>query len=361
MNKDNKDNTETGLVTQADAPIEWGTREEINALANRLRALMPGELTQAEALTLAQYSAAVDANPFRGEVYAYTDARGKMILVEGYKILVRWARRQCQFYERYERITNDTDTVPADAIAFRCRILRQDAVNDLARLTEAGISNAYEILTTEAVGVVLKAETWSSKHNKPIPPPKGWTWEDVARKRALKNTLNRAYGAPSPREIAHETWMVDDVETSPDDWRQVTLPAEAKDNAQQRERQPVTQTFDQSMADLGFESEPEPATKPPEPKSGKAAEGTKPSLPESPQDASGNGNGKDSPWHGRFDPINMAREKIGYYGDNAFHVIGALKKLEDQGHITWDMEDNALFLKLNAYAKMRADEKAATA
>jgi len=249
--------TTLAVQKKGDAPAEWGDREDIIALSNRLKTMMPGDLSAQEALLLAQYSAAMDANPFRGEVYAYM-SQGKLILTEGYKLLVRWARRQCQFYERYERITNNTDTIPEDAIAFRCRILRQDAVNDLARLTEAGIPDAYLILTTEAVGVVRKNETWSSKYNKPIAPPKGWTWEDVARKRALKNALNRAYGAPSPREIAQETWQVEDTLTIPEDWDTpgALLPAEAeanaKYNANRRLAQPSTRTFAESMDELGF-------------------------------------------------------------------------------------------------------------
>lgn len=239
---------------KADAPTEWGERKDIVALGHRLKAMMPGNLSAQEALLLAQYSSAMDANPFRGEVYAYQSG-GKLILTEGYKLLVRWARRQSQFYERYERITNDTDTISEDAIAFRCRILRQDAVHDLAELTLAGVPSAYEICSIEAVGVVDQKETWSTRYNKPIAPPKGWTWEDVARKRALKNALNRAYGAPSPREIAQETWMVDDVETIPEDWEHTTLPTEAKFNAGQRLRQTLDESAEESV-DILFGDEP---------------------------------------------------------------------------------------------------------
>ena len=231
----------TQLTTTADAPSEWGTREAITALANRLTTMLPGKLAPQEALLLAQYSAAMDANPFRGEVYAYQH-RGKLVLVEGYKLLVRWARRQCQFYERYERVANGDDTIPPDAIAFRCRILRQDAISALAELTKAGVPNAYEIVSSTAVGVVTLADR-TSKEGKPINPPTGWTWEEVARKRALKNALNRAYGSPSPREIAEESWMVEDQITTPTDWDGTTAmavseaEATARYNAQQRQRQ----------------------------------------------------------------------------------------------------------------------------
>lgn len=247
--------TETTQVTvqpKADAPPEWGSREEIDALANRYIAMIPGKkLSKKAALTLAQYAMATDANPFRGDVYAYEDGN-KVVLIEGYKLLVRWARRQCQFYERYERITNDTDDIPEGIIAFRCRILRQDAVADLAELTRAGVPDAYKLCSIEAVGTVKRTHR----------PPEGWTVEEVARKRALKNALNRAYGAPSPKEIARETWMVEDTLTIPKDWSaDVVTPIhqqelEAKYNAQQRllaearEAHPSTRSAAQDTAEL---------------------------------------------------------------------------------------------------------------
>lgn len=353
---------ETTLTVRPDAPIEWGNRSEIAALGDRLKTMFPGKLSNAEALLLAQYSAAMDANPFRGEVYAYPH-RGKIVLVEGYKLLVRWARRQCNFYERYERITNDTDTLPEDAIAFRCRILREDALPALTELTNAGVPNAYEIVSTEAVGVVTKADR-TTKQDKPQSPPTGWTWEEVARKRALKNALNRAYGSPSPREIAEETWRGQDTWTIPDDWEDVTptmIPAErealALANAREREREPLGQTVAESMADLGFGDDPfeTPRLKPLEPESAEGAVEIPPGLPETPQEAPGKG----SPWNSRTALINQARKEIGYYGDNAYHIIGALKKLEGAGTITWEMDDEAVFGALNLYARQRADQKAA--
>lgn len=337
---------EKALAIKPDAPIEWGSREEVTALADRLKTMLPGKLTTEEALLLAQYSAAMDANPFREEIYAY-QSRGKVVLVEGYKLLVRWARRQCNFYERYERVTNGDDTVADDDIAFRCRLLRDDALPALADLTQAGVPNAYEITSTEAIGVVRKADR-TTREGKPQSPPIGWTWEEVARKRALKNAINRAYGTPSPREIAEESWTVEDTLTIPSDWETITpemVPTEreilALANARQRTREPLQETAAESMAALGFGPEPEVAE------------------PEPAQEAPGNGNGKPTPWHNRTDLVNRARAEIGYYGDNSFHIIGALKKLEAQGHVEASMDDDTLFKKLNAYAKMRADEKAA--
>jgi len=205
------------IQTRPDAPMEWRHREDIDALAKRLQKMLPGQtLNREESLLLAQYAGAMDANPFRGEIYAYT-SRGKLVLTEGYKLLVRWARRQCQFSERYEELTGDE--LPERAIGYRCWILREDNNHTIATLCEAGApwDQAFEIAAQSAVGIVTKADR-TKRNGQPLDPPKGWTWEEVARKRALKNALNRAYGAPSPKEIARETWMVDDTETTLGDW-----------------------------------------------------------------------------------------------------------------------------------------------
>lgn len=161
--------------------------------------------------------------------------------------------------------------------------------------------------------------------------------------------------------------MVGDQVTVAEDWDGMPemIPAErealALANARQRERQPIQQTAAQSLADLGFgEPEPEPPiTMPQETEAAEKTEETPPGQPESPEEATGNGNGNGSPWHSRFALINRAREEIGYYGDNAFHIIGALKKLEGLGKVAWANEDEVVFGALNLYAKQRADEKAA--
>ena len=347
--------TETRIATtqEAGAPAEWGNREDITALANRLKAMMPGNLSAPEALLLAQYSAAMDANPFRGEIYAYL-SRGKLVLTEGYKLLVRWARNQCQFYERYERITNDTDTIPEGAIAFRCRILRQDAVTDLATLTQAGVPNAYELCSTEAVGVVTQEEIWSKKYNKPIAPPKGWTWEQVARKRALKAALRIAYGAPSPREIAAETWRVEDTLTIPEDWSCTTgmttaeAEANAKYNATARQiaSEPSTRSAQEDIDGL-FGAEPQrivtekPGNRNPQ---GEPAESTA-TPTERPPEAETNETAEPEPRNGLdhlLDDTNarLTANGLPQYTDKAA-MLAVLKKL---GHSSYNELNHATLL-----------------
>jgi hypothetical protein len=214
--------------------VEWGTRADIVALGERFKSMLPGgqNLSPVEAMALGQYAIAMGANPFRGEVYAYRDDYG-FHLVEGYKLLVRWARAKCNYTEQY---------VPFDAgngnIGYRCYILREDARDTLAMFIKAGApwQDAYEIATSSAVGVVAAQEQRKQ-------PPKGWTWDEVARKRALKNALNRSHGAPSMQEIATGTWEVNGVKTQPADWLDLpsAMPvyereAEAEYRARERDR-----------------------------------------------------------------------------------------------------------------------------
>lgn len=198
---------------QDTTPAVWGDKAMVSSFAGRIKKLMPGNLNDTEALALAQYSAVLDANPFRGEIYAYTDRDGKLVLVEGYKLLIRWARRQCNYTDRYDAL-NAAD-MPKGAIGYRCHVLRDDSLKTLTTLTTVGApwNEAFEIAAQSAVGVVTTQEQGRK-------PPTGWTWDEVARKRALKNALNRAYGSPSPREMAKETWVVNGVETLPKDWNE---------------------------------------------------------------------------------------------------------------------------------------------
>ena len=200
---------------------EWGSREDVSALARRLRQLLPGgeKLKPDEALTLAQYAMATDSNPYRGEVYAYSDSHG-FHLVDGYKLLVRWAKREEDYSEIYRQIAADDPELPEGAIGFRCYVLRASARPFMQDLMRGGMSadDALELAATSAVGVVTKADR-TTRQGGEVPPPTGWNWQQKARTRALKAALRLAYGAPSPREIARMA-REDGLEAS--DWHDVT-------------------------------------------------------------------------------------------------------------------------------------------
>lgn len=206
-------------VKKADAPAEWGARGEIGALADRLAAMLPGadKLERGDFMAIAQYCRLMDLNPFRGDAYFYRD-RGKLVVVDGYKVLRRWAERQSPFLERYDVLTPDEmPGEPEGTIGVRCWILRDDRKATLAEFVEMGFTpmDAFRMAAVSAVGVVRPAE-YVYKN-----PPTGWTVEQVARKRAMKNALNLSHGAPSPRESASLSWEVNGVQTIPQDWEQI--------------------------------------------------------------------------------------------------------------------------------------------
>jgi len=222
--------------------VQWAEADEVKGLGERFRATVPNaaSLSPQQAAALAQYSIVADANPFRGEVYAYND-RGRFQLVEGYKLLVRWARRIEDYSETYRQIAADDPELPQGAIGFRCYILRAGNRPLLTELLRDGVKvdEALDLAATSAVGIVTKADR-TTKDGRPNSPPAGWTWEQVARKRALKTALNMAYGMPSPRELAS-------IETEEGiekvDWREVPEGVDpdvalemAAQNARQRAR-----------------------------------------------------------------------------------------------------------------------------
>jgi hypothetical protein len=210
--------------TNTRALARYQDASDVEAFAERIRTTYPGgsKLTVYQATAFAQYCLITDVNPWRGEAYPFTDAKGEFHVIDGYKALVRWARRECPYSERMVPLTT-ADGITTDDIGYRCFILRNDSLPLLQTLIQAGVDpiQAYEMAAVSAIGVVTKSDRWSRKWNKEILPPTGWTWDEVARKRALKNTLNRSHGAPSPSEFARETWNINDRITIPADWAAV--------------------------------------------------------------------------------------------------------------------------------------------
>lgn len=262
---------------EAEYTIEqWGLMKDLSALGSRLKAVLPAaeELSPWNAVAYAQACYASGANPFRGELYAWEDDDGKLVLDEGYKILVRWSKRQCDYSEWFKPLASDE--LQDGDIGVTCYVLRKDARQFMQDLIAAGMdaATALEIVVTKAVGVVRKHEMFYRSGDRKA-PPKGWTWQQRAETRALKNCLNRAYGMPSMAEIAGDSWKVNDVLTQPQDWAGTAnmLPAEreatAAYQAKERERQEqpsdmtateaVNELFDDSFVEGTYKQAEEPA------------------------------------------------------------------------------------------------------
>ncbi|MHC4687420.1 MAG: hypothetical protein ACYTEW_24395 [Planctomycetota bacterium] len=197
-------------------------KEKLVTTGHSLKALLPGgeKLTDNQAISLGNYALLNHANPFRGEVYGFKDFNGNLNLVDGYKLLVRWAKKISEYDEKYEQLPVGVERVEEGDAGYRITILRHDKKSTLSEYVKLGATfqEAYDIVSNQAVGIVLKSEMWSKKKNKPIDPPTGWSWDQVARKRALKNVLNLAYAMPSLDELAKDSWIVEGVETVTEDW-----------------------------------------------------------------------------------------------------------------------------------------------
>jgi hypothetical protein len=207
------------LTTQTDAAlVVWGDREAVIATGIRIKTMLPGgdKLTIPHALAAGQYAVATGLNPFRGEFYAYTDKKGNLSIVDGYKALTRWAEDECPFDVQYRPL----DPGPGEAYRIKCIIMRHDRKKQLDYYLDKGadFQTAFDLVTTSAVGVVTEDETRWADSGKAKDPPTGWTWEQRAETRALKNALNRSHKMPTVAELARKSWEVAGIMTRSEDW-----------------------------------------------------------------------------------------------------------------------------------------------
>jgi hypothetical protein len=255
---------------QADVSL-YHSEEEVHALAIRIKDTVPGanKLTDSHAIAFAQYALITGANPFRGEVYAWEGSDGELIINDGYKLLSRWAHNKEPYSQRFGQYDGKLEDGDIGAV---CYIVVASQYDLLARLTEIyardpnlsgdPYDKAFKTIATKAVGVVTSKDM-VSKRGYPINPPKGWTWEQRAETRALKNCLNRSHGMPSMREIAQESYNVDGVQTIPEDWRDATrqmsipeMESTAVWRAQARKaRETIGGDFDETGGDIWDDAE----------------------------------------------------------------------------------------------------------
>lgn len=217
-------------MTDKDKNLILAEKKEIIVdMGNQIKALLPGgdKLSDTQAMSVANYAALTKANPFRGEIYGY-ESKGQLVLVDGYKLLIRWAKSISDYDEDYgERLTTGIEGLKDTDIGYRCTIMRHDRKSAIREYIDMGAAfkEAYDLVCNSAVGIVTANETRNA-------PPKGWSWDQVARKRALKNVLNQAYAMPSIEALAKLNWEVNGQETVPDDWAD----AETCKNTEEAER-----------------------------------------------------------------------------------------------------------------------------
>lgn len=225
-------------------------KEELTELGHQIKTLVPGadKLSANQAISLGNAALLSGANPFRGEMYGYLDKNKNLQLVEGYKLLARWAKRISDYDDNYsDRLPVGIEGINDGDVGYRIVITRHDKRAGIKEYMKLGATfkEALDLVSTSAVGIVAKSETRNA-------PPKGWSWDQVARKRALKNGLNLAYAMPSIAELAEETWMVGDVQTIPGDWAGTEVynsPNEAERHAQLAAEERQTQVKVAAMSD----------------------------------------------------------------------------------------------------------------
>jgi len=210
-----KEDAARALVTQGDAAIAvWGDRDTVIATGIRIKTMLPGgdKLTIPHALAAGQYAVATGLNPFRGrgEFYAYTDNKGNLNIVDGYKALTRWANDECPFDVQYK----EQELGQGEAHNEKAIIMRHDRKEQLDYYLDKGadFQTAFDLVTFSAVGVVTEKEVNARG------APAGWTWKQVAQKRALKTALNMSHGMPTVAELARKSWEVAGIMTKPEDW-----------------------------------------------------------------------------------------------------------------------------------------------
>lgn len=225
----------------------WGTDHELALMTERFRSLVPGmdDLNDEQCTAVAQYAGSMGLNPFAGEIYAWVDKDGKFHMQEGYRAWTRWANEK----EPYTATFRDLEAGKGN-LGQKCYVMKRSDRDSYIRMVEGGTpwEIAFDLCTTEAVGVVYKEET--SRR-----PPHGWTWNQVARKRALKSCLKISHGQPSVHEMRRHALMVEGVSTQTDDWTLLEgtyneRAATAKYNANARTRPEGSGDAAQAMAEL---------------------------------------------------------------------------------------------------------------
>lgn len=196
--------TNNSIVKADEKPIaEWGDREEVAGIAKRIKTMLPGgdKLSDQQAYAAAQYARLSGLDPFAKGFYAMPGGG----IHRHYAILVNWAQGKAPYTDRYLPLTaeeREVEGLPEDTIAWKCYIIRDDRAHILGMYLKAGLAldDALGLVATRGIGRVSRKDR-TGRDGKPTDPPKGWTWEKVAQKRALTDALSLSHGQPTAQEI----------------------------------------------------------------------------------------------------------------------------------------------------------------
>lgn len=198
-------NSDKALEVQEGNTIDtWGDREEIEAIAKRLKVMLPNgqNLTNEQAYAAAQYAKLSGLDPFASGFFAMPGGG----ITQHYAILVNWAQQKAPYSDKYMPLSaeeRETEGITGDdTIAWKCYVLKRDDAPTLGIYLTAGMpfTEALDFVAARGIGFVT-ANDRKNKYGKSIDPPKNWTWETVAKKRALRQALSLSHGKPSVDEL----------------------------------------------------------------------------------------------------------------------------------------------------------------
>lgn len=241
--------TQDTAIIKPDANIAYGNREEISALANRIKTMLPGgdKLSENEALALAQVATVTRLNPFIGEVW-YIPGKGPMIGIKGARRMENEDTRNKNGYSwlQFDVIAPEDCGAPDPEKVFRAY---KCTINDV-NATKAYLAVFHDALTmleaskskdpyAEAKEICGPRPVWEGYGFSLIGEPSRMNPDSLARKRAEADALKKRIVLPFGAEISeNEVGIID---------------AEIKEVQQPEVK--VTKNEAEILTELGFENQ----------------------------------------------------------------------------------------------------------
>ena len=215
---------QNALTVKPDANVVYGDREEISALAKRIKTMLPGgeKLSDNESLALAQVATITRLNPFVGEVW-YIPGKGPMVGIKGARRLENEDARNKNSYSwmQFDVLAPEDSGAPDPSKVFRAY---KCTIND-ASATKLYLSlfhDALEMLRaaqskdpyTEAKEICGPRPVWEGYGYSLTGESSRMNPDALARKRAEADALKKRVVLPFGTEISESDAAFIDAEVS---------------------------------------------------------------------------------------------------------------------------------------------------
>lgn len=188
-------------IQQNTAPEAWGERAEIDAIAKRLRTMLPNgaKLNDGQLYAAGQYAKLTGLDPFTGGFTAMPDGG----IFDGYKTLVAWAQSKELYTDKYYSMTAEelAEEGYSDVIAgWKCYLIRWSQQAILLGYLQAGfpLPDALEMVVTKGIGVVSKKDTQNKSGQEIAPHAPGHGTESPRSGRCVMLSVWATVNPPSP-------------------------------------------------------------------------------------------------------------------------------------------------------------------